>query len=302
MFMISKDSIKRDLVTAKRLCKNAISRDKYIILKSCVWTANGKIVHHNWGDDMNYYLAEILSGKKVMILPKSALSQIISIKSYLVIGSTISFFPLDHVTIWGTGIINNYMIKNIHGIPDKICAVRGPLTRKALLNRGYDCPEVYGDPVLLLPKFYNPNNIEKKYEYGVIPHYIDKEMPGVQKLGTQGAHIIDVQKYSHWHDFVNEIISCKYIISSSLHGLIVSEAYGIPSVWVGFSKYINGWDFKFFDYYASINKTEERIIMVDNDSGIATVGILNKLHNWQQSQIDTELLLSACPFYNNSKD
>ena len=58
--------------------------------------------------------------------------------------------------------------------PKKILSVRGPLTRKRLLELDYECPETYGDSGMILPYFYYPE-IKKKYKLGIIPHYIDGE-------------------------------------------------------------------------------------------------------------------------------
>ena len=33
-------------------------------------------------------------------------------------------------------------------------------------------------------------------------------------------------------EVLKKIISCKYIISNSLHGLIISDAYNVPNVWL----------------------------------------------------------------------
>lgn len=57
---------------------------------------------------------------------------------------------------------------------------------------------------------------------------------------------------NEWQKWIDELCSCDCVISSSLHGLIIAEAYGIPTLWVKFSDEINGDDFKFYDYYASI--------------------------------------------------
>ena len=42
----------------------------------------------------------------------------------------------------------------------------------------------------------------------------------------------------------------KAIVSSSLHGLICSDAYNIPNLWLDEYKLIEG-DFKFKDYFVS---------------------------------------------------
>ena len=52
-------------------------------------------------------------------------------------------------------------------MPQKVLAVRGPLSRNYLLENGVDCPDVYGDPALLFPKYYKPH-IYKKYKLGII--------------------------------------------------------------------------------------------------------------------------------------
>ena len=54
---------------------------------------------------------------------------------------------------------------------------------------------------------------------------------------------------------IQNITSCEQTFSSSLHGLIVSHAYGIPSVWCNFypNKPIAGDNVKFRDYFSSVD-------------------------------------------------
>lgn len=138
-------------------------------------------------------------------------------------------------TVWGTGCIRD---KPLYKPGARFLAVRGPMTRT--LVTGSHVPEVYGDPGLLLPLIYNPD-VELGHETGVIPHYIDKGLPHIHK-----GHLIDIQ--SDWKNVVREIKSCKKIISSSLHGLIIAEAYGVPAEWAVYSDKVIGGEFKFHDY------------------------------------------------------
>lgn len=146
-------------------------------------------------------------------------------------------------TVWGTGCIRNKELR----LPNvKFLAVRGKLTRG--LIKGSIVPEVYGDPALLLPLIYNPK-IEKKYKVGIIPHYVDKDL-------VKGEKIISVAL--NWKEFVNEVLSCEQIISSSLHGIIIAEAYGIPATWAVYSDKLTGGQFKFQDYFSGTGRKEQK--------------------------------------------
>ena len=143
-------------------------------------------------------------------------------------------------TVWGTGLITD----TIPTLPTcKVLALRGKLTAK---NLKCDC-KVFGDPGLLLPLMYDPY-IEKKHKIGIVEHYVDK---GLYK---HEGHRIDVTQ--PWKTFVDEINSCERIISSSLHGLVISEAYGIPVEWVVLSNRVVGGGFKFRDYLTGTNRTD----------------------------------------------
>ncbi|MGF3419197.1 hypothetical protein ACQV3C_29395, partial [Klebsiella pneumoniae] len=50
---------------------------------------------------------------------------------------------------------------------------------------------------------------------------------------------------------VDEIISCEYILSTSLHGVIVAQAYDIPTLWIKHND-INTDGIKFYDYFDSV--------------------------------------------------
>jgi pyruvyltransferase len=145
--------------------------------------------------------------------------------------------------VWGAGAIRN---RRITPPPNVVFhAVRGPLTR-ALLQA--DVPETYGDPATLLPTIYRPK-VEKRFELGLVPHY--KDMAAVH-VADPSIAMINVQ--SEWREVVKRIVSCQAILSSSLHGLIVAEAYGIPAVWIAASDNVVGEGFKFRDYYLATGR------------------------------------------------
>ena len=53
--------------------------------------------------------------------------------------------------------------------PYKIISVRGPLSRKKILDFGIECPEKYGDPLILLPCMYNNYKKVDKDIVGILP-------------------------------------------------------------------------------------------------------------------------------------
>jgi pyruvyltransferase len=145
-------------------------------------------------------------------------------------------------TVWGTGAISAERIRPPKGVT--FLAVRGPLTRDLL---DAEVPAVYGDPALLLPRFHN-FPIEQRHEVGIVPHYVD--LPSVEH--EPRGKLIDVRR--PWRQVVDDIRSCRTIVSSSLHGLIVAEAYGIPAAWTQITDDVAGDGFKFRDYYASTGR------------------------------------------------
>jgi len=144
----------------------------------------------------------------------------------LAIGSIIQHATARH-TVWGSGAIR---ATDRLSADATYLAVRGPLTRNMVLEAGGTCQEVYGDPALLLPRFHC-EPVRQTHRLGIVPHYVDEAQ--VRKHYPDTPIISPLR-----HDpleVVDEIRSCRKIVSSSLHGLVVAHAYGIPAAWVEFS-------------------------------------------------------------------
>ncbi|MCS4226489.1 polysaccharide pyruvyl transferase family protein [Sphingobacterium sp. BIGb0165] len=164
-------------------------------------------------------------------------------KSIIAVGSVIRWGN-SRSQVWGSGFMNSD--EPFGG--GEIYAVRGKLTSQKLLRMGYPKCEILGDPALLLP-LWIPARKVKKHKLGIIPHW--KEVEAFQDKLGDNFNIIDLRT----HDverIVRAICDCEYILSTSLHGLIVAHAYGIPALWIK-EGYIDTDGFKFRDYFSSVD-------------------------------------------------
>ncbi len=217
-------------------------------------------LEQNWGDTVNPYIFKKITGFNV--ISSNSMFNFLKKPEILGVGSII-VGDLSNYVIWGSGIISEKT--TLLTKPKEVLALRGFNTLKKIREVGGDC-DVFGDPVLLFPEIYSAENSVKKYKYGIVPHFKDKSSIGIQKihdLQNPEIKIIDIQ--SGIEDFVNDILSCENILSSSLHGLILAEAYGIPTCRLVFSKKLLGGDFKFYDYYSGVGITTMETVFLHDD-------------------------------------
>lgn len=223
----------------------------------------------NFGDELGPYLVSNLSGIKcVFIKPirkfvfnqligslfkKNSeykfkdLIEIISGKNRILItaGSILNHYNIKNCDIWGSGII-----KKDEKIPKaNFHAVRGVFSQKRLKELGFEVPNAIGDPALLLP-LVCPINSSKKYKIGIIPHYIHYKKV---KSEFNDRSVLVINLLDSIDEVINGINLCELTISSSLHGIIVSHAYQIPSLWYDLSPIpLYGDNIKFADYFSSV--------------------------------------------------
>lgn len=265
-------------------------RGNMIVVNGWLNIKFGKITKRNFGDELNLYLLRELTGRPVV--GYYDIPHVLKHKDYLVIGSLVEEFTTPQSIIWGSGAISGD--KPLRHRPAKVCAVRGRLTRDYLISQGVDCPEVYGDPALLLPLIYRPS-IQKKYKIGIVPHIADLENPIVTNLAVNdGVKIIQLNTYDHWHDVIDEINQCEMIASSSLHGLIIADAYNIPNVWIRLSNKIEGGNFKYLDYFSAVGRESKHPLVINETTRIEN--ILAELSKYHEILFDTNPLIQSCPF------
>lgn len=226
------------------------------------------IRHRNWGDDLNYYFLKELTGRPIVLYHNFKLAKLLHLKNYLCIGTLLDAvnYSNQQTIVWGSGVSGQER-SFIH--PRRILAVRGKLTKDFCDRYDVSCQQVFGDPALLLPLVYK-SNVTKHYRLGVIPHVIDQKHPVITEIKDNFKDeilFIDLANYDKWTDVIDQICSCERIVSSSLHGLIVSDAYQVPNYWIELTGNISGGYFKFYDYASSVNRifTEPYNISLLND-------------------------------------
>uniref|UniRef100_A0A6C0BN66 Polysaccharide pyruvyl transferase domain-containing protein n=1 Tax=viral metagenome TaxID=1070528 RepID=A0A6C0BN66_9ZZZZ len=259
----------------------------------------------NWGDNISVFMFKKLS-KRGTCRQLSCFGQG-QHPNYLTIGSILRFADNNSI-VWGTGFLFNTepigvrswdrspaLHNKVFTKPAKVCAVRGKLTRKKLLSMGIACPEVYGDPALLFPMFYQPR-VKKVYALGVIAHYKHREHATIQRFKKRpGVLVIDIfQTGVHKLRFIRQVLSCRYIVSSSLHGLVVADAYRIPNAWfiIPSSKALIG-SFKFLDHFSAVGRGMRALRLTSRLNTSQIIAKIPKL----PPPFNRQPLLQACPFY-----
>ncbi len=203
------------------------------------WTPKDRL---NFGD----YLASAVVNRMLAAQEIVADEPVEAPAKLFSVGSILHFARDDDV-VWGSGR-NGKIADESHAFTRlDVRAVRGPLTRRFLLERGIAAPEVYGDPALLLPRLF-----PKRFRRAPVPGKIGI-VPNLNDLGVIArADIIDPT--GRWDRVIDEILSCEMVVASSLHGLIVADAFGIPAAHVRLSDAEA--DFKYIDYHEGAGRSE----------------------------------------------
>ena len=238
---------------------------------------------------MNLKLAEYISGKTV--IPSEYVSSSLKVA---MMGSILPWALDKDTIVWGSGCLNSHdpLWRNVEK-PKRVCAVRGPLTRNVLIEHGIECPKVYGDPALCFPRYYQPH-VEHQDRIGVIPHMtsLAKAYELCCEL-SKNVMIVNPKEFITWHEFIDEICSCKVVFTASLHGLIIADAYGVPNAWVSFTgEEHSDHNFKFHDYFLSVGKDIKSPINIQD---IDFKNIERYIDAWRRPKIDVDKILKVCP-------
>ncbi len=203
------------------------------------WGENREI---NFGDYLSLKIVERMIDGPVRYYRKKPKSHE---QKLLAVGS-IFYFAYDNDVIWGSGINGKTLDRSQYEFTNlDVRAVRGPKTREFLWeNFRIQAPAIYGDPALLLPYLFPEFKRKQnpKYDYVIVVHYQELH------LFPRSANSNIVYATDPWHEVIDKILDSKFVISSSLHGVIVAESFGIPARYMRVSEK-NQHLFKYEDYY-----------------------------------------------------
>jgi len=197
----------------------------------------------NFGDELTPYIIERLWGRKcewadIPDCEMAAVGSIIEILQWESEGQPIK--------VWGSGFIKpgpRYAHKNLD-----FYAVRGPKS----LSRIVQVRNVaLGDPGLLCNRIFKASK-KKTHKVGVVFHFTDENSPALDPIRDSQEYLL-INPLNKPDEVIRQITSCEFILSSSLHGLIMADAFNVPNYWMPLSELLGG-DYKFEDYYQSTKR------------------------------------------------
>ena len=197
---------------------------------------------NNFGDLLGPLLAaQIASPAPVRVIHGPRPQKLLTIGSVL-------HYARDSDCVWGSGV-NGKVAINMHRFSNlDVRAVRGPLTRAFLQDRGIAVPEVFGDPGLLTPVLFpklRDRALDKKFDLTIVPNLND--LPNFAGYD----HVLDPTQAMD--TCLERIAMSRFVVGSSLHAIVVAESLGIPARIVSSP---NESEFKYRDYYEGTGRTD----------------------------------------------
>ncbi|HVW99142.1 MAG TPA: polysaccharide pyruvyl transferase family protein [Candidatus Babeliaceae bacterium] len=230
----------------------------------------------NFGDELTPYILKSLWGIKCEWVK-------IDKCDFAATGSIIEILQWESngkpIKVWGSGFIKpgpRYADKNLD-----FYAVRGPKSLSRIVQRR---DVALGDPGLLCNRVFKRSK-QVKYKVGVVFHYTDQEARELDAIRDNPEYLL-INPLNTPQQVIADITSCEIIFSSSLHGLIVADSFGVPNFWMPFSELLGG-EYKFNDYYMATDRSlVKRLpsILGDESEIEAAVGQYEPISNLKEIQ------------------
>lgn len=195
--------------------------------------------HENAGDVLGPCLVDRIVRQRGLSIHDIRRPRLISIGSVM-------HFARDGDTVWGSGINGKAPLSMLQFSRLDVRAVRGPLTAALLRERGLAVPEVYGDPGILTSRFW-PRTPGRRGGRVYVPHMREKVS---WRIALRARVVTPLQPLER---FIDRISEASIVYSTSLHGVIIAESYGIPAVLI--RNQTGETAFKYDDYYQGTGRS-----------------------------------------------
>jgi pyruvyltransferase len=162
--------------------------------------------------------------------------------------------------VLGAGLIDDRKLS----LPKaRFVAVRGAKTKA---NLGLSGDVQLGDPGLLISRFIDVESPMRRRKIGVIPHYTDLAAGELKRFfANNEGQLVLISPRQSVRKVAEQIKKCEVVLSSSLHGLIFSDALGVANVWFSVAGNLVRSDFKYYDYYTCFD-TSPRPSVIEGNS------------------------------------
>lgn len=201
----------------------------------------------NFGDVISQHIVSHVSGRDV-VWAEPGEAQIFALGSIMrPVARTYKDGKAHRPWIWGTGCIDSVGRRFVNHV--EFAAVRGPETAARL---GVDVA-TYGDPGILIDRVAGPPPAPSG-KVGLVLHHSQRNSDKARAVLDALPDLMPIDVTGDAIDVVHQIAGCAHVISSSLHGLIVADAYGVPNTWLDPEGIHKSPRFKFHDYAAAIGR------------------------------------------------
>lgn len=291
------------------------------------WAGSTSQMHYlNFGDALSPVMVALCSGMDVTRIPSASRTPRIA-----AVGTIGHGLVGGEVWFWGTGCSN---FKNPGAkLPERIlyqppedtlihiAATRGPISEQ-LLSGGKGGPAIYGDPVWLLPRFYRPTPpkrwklgvivhlselTDRDYEAHVNPNYQRYEIPRELDQSIRLINTVTPISPTALRERLDDILACERIVSTSLHGMVLAESYGIPCLYFGAGRGrvglttakvdpASGIDLRILDLYGGLGLDQFDLYNQDRTLRTDWHALIEAIDKtWRPKVLDSEKLLNAIP-------
>lgn len=250
------DSVPRRRARAiERLARAALSPSFYptALVTSAYWWDG----HQNFGDALTPWLLHHEGRIAVHTAPGSA--------RMAGVGSILEQLPPEFSgTVWGSGLLYGRPVDLPHA---RYAAVRGHLTRQA---QGIAGAVALGDPGVLVAR--HVRRPRRRWTLGIVPHGMHDDHPDVTAFAERyPAEVKVIGTRAPVDAVVRAIGRCDAVISTSLHGLVVADSFGIPAAWFELPPALWGGSFKFDDYQTVVSPGGARRLVLEPGASLVSV-------------------------------